>query len=150
MNTSYNCTSVKEFHAMCKCIRRQLFADVDGIYNIGGSQYYEHPLFIVMCDVVFRIYYSQSELSLTVYDRAYFRQHCNEGVFRDAEDPQNFDYISPDVRCQNVRIIDMHAVKGCGTEQNLRGFDIVFSDGKRLCIRESELVPYTMDSWLTA
>ena len=149
MKTSYRCSSVKGFNNIVKCIRSQLYTDIKYIYNIGSARHYEYPLFFFTESNVFRIYFSESELSLEVFERTYFLEHCDKDIFRDPEYPQEFDYIWPEAYYPNARICEVLSVKGYGTERNLQGFDIVLSDGKRLCVRGSELVPHTMDSWVS-
>lgn len=148
MNKHCSCSSVKEFNNVVKCIQTQLFTDIECVYNIGSAQYYEYPLFLFTKNNVFRIYFSESELSLNVFERNRFQEHCDRDIFRDPEYPQAFDYIRTETYYPNARICDMIAAECFGTERNLLGFDIVLSDGKRLCVRESDLVPYTMDSWV--
>lgn len=148
MKASYRCTSIKEFNSIVKHIRSQLFTDIECVFNIGSTQYYEHPLFIFTESNVFRLYFSESELVLEVFHRSFFLEHCDKDIFRDPEHPGEFDYIYPEAYSPSSSICDVRSVKGCGTEQNLKGLDLIFSDGKHLCIRESEQVPYTMDSWI--
>lgn len=148
MKTSYRCGSVKEFNNMIKHIKSQLFTDIECIYNIGGTQYYEYPLFLFTKNSVFRLYFSESELVLEIFDRAYFLAHCEKDIFRDPKYPGEFDYIRMEAYYPNSKLCDVRSVKGFGTAQNLNGLDLVFVGGKQLCIRESELIPYTMDSWI--
>lgn len=149
MKSSYTCVSIKELNNVFKRIRSKLFTDIDCVYNLGRSQYYEYPLFLFTKHHVFRLYYSDNELDLEIFEREHFCEQCHDSVFREFEHPQEFDYVYPEAYYPNAKICDVLVVRGCGTEKNLKGIDLIFSDGRHLCVRESELVRYTMDSWIT-
>lgn len=149
MKILYTCSSIKEFNNMVKHVRPFLFTDIECIHNVGGSQYYEYPLFIFTLHHVFRIYFSDNSLSLEVYDRERFMKHIDGAILQESGDPTDFDYICPKAYYPNSGICDMIAIKGIGAKQNLEGFDLIFSDGKHLCVRKSNLVYGTMDSWIT-
>lgn len=149
MKALYTCTSVKEFNDTVKSIRPHLFTDIDCIYNIGDSQYYDHPLFIFTLHHVFRIYFSDSTLSLAVYNTETFLKHIEGDIFRERDNTTDFDYLHPEAYYPNTGICNLISAKGCGVGRNLKGFDFTFSDGKHLCIRESDLIHGTMDSWIS-
>jgi len=81
-----------------------------------------------------------------VYERMLFEAYREGDVFRE---PDGTDRIHPEACCPGAGICGLTAVKGCGTQRNLKGLDIIFSDGKRLCVRGSDLVYGTMDSWIS-
>ena len=148
MEQEYYCTSVKEFNAMLRLIKPYLFTDVEVIYNIGSNQYYEYPLFIRANNHIFRIYFSESELYVHIYLAEKFDNMRKGDVVRYSFDLHDFDYIGAEEYKPDAKICGVFSVKGCGTTANLRGLELQFSNGRKLCIQSSDLVSGTMDSWI--
>lgn len=149
MDDHYMCTSVKEFNEMVRRIKPLLYTEIHKIYNLGGEQYYEYPLIIVAGEHTFRFYYSYGELIVDVYKTTEFRSQITGGIFRSREDPGAFDYVySEFAYSPEASVCGLIPVKGIGTANNLRGFDVRLSGGRKICVRESELVEGTMDSWI--
>ena len=61
-------------------------------------------------------------------------------------DPHDFDYIWPEGYMPNAKISGVVPVKGCGTTTNLKGIELQFTNGRKLCIHSSDLIPGAMDS----
>ena len=57
-------------------------------------------------------------------------------------------YINPNEYKPNAKICGVLPIKGCGTTANLKGLELQFSNGRKLCIHSSDLVPGAMDSWI--
>ena len=148
MEQSYKCTSVKEFNAMVRGIKPYLFTDIECIYNLSGSQFYEYPMFIFTEDNVFLLYYSGKELLIDIYPKDIFLNHVEKNRFIYPDNPAEFDYLYPEKLCPEASIVYMRPVRGCGTVCNLKGFDFCLSDGRYIYVRESDLVEGTMDSWV--
>ena len=148
MEQEYLCTSVKELNAMLRAIKLELFTDVEVIYNTGAHQYYEHPLFICTNKHIFRIFFSDNELSVHIYSIENFNNMRNKDIVRYSSDPSDFDYIWPEGYTPNAKICGVLPIKGCGTTTNLKGLELQFSNGRKLCIQSSDLIPGAMDSWI--
>ena len=146
MGTTYRCTSIKEFNTIFKCIKADILSDVDRIYNIGSHQYPEYPLFVYTKQQVFRIFFSDNELLLDAYSNEDFEKMMEKDIVRYSDDPTDFDYIWPEAFISNSKIINIVPIRGCGTMSNLKGLDIHFLNGSRLCVRSSDSVIGAMSS----
>ena len=146
MEQEYQCTSVKELNAMLCAIKPQFFTDVEVIYNIGAHQYYEYPLFVCTNKHIFRIFFSDNSLSLHIYLVEDFDNMRQDNMIHYSLDPHDFDYIWPEGYMPNAKISGVVPVKGCGTTTNLKGIELQFTNGRKLCIHSSDLIPGAMDS----
>ena len=146
MEQEYQCTSVKKLNAMLCAIKPQFFTDVEVIYNIGANQYYEYPLFICTNKHIFRIFFSDNSLSLHIYLVEDFANMRQDNMIHYSLDPHDFDYIWPEGYMPNAKISGVVPVKGCGTTANLIGIELQFTNGRKLCIHSSDLIPGAMDS----
>ena len=146
MEQEHQCTSVKELNAMLRAIKPQLFTDVEVIYNIGAHQNYEYPLFICTNKHIFRIFFSDNSLSVHIYLVEDFNNMRQDDVIHYSLDPYDFDYIWPEGYTPNAKICGVLPIKGCGTTTNLKGLELQFSNGRKLCIQSSDLVPGAMNS----
>ena len=148
MGTTYRCTSIKEFNTMFKCIKADILSDVDRIYNIDSHKYPEHPLFVYTKQQVFRIFFSDNELLLEAYSNEDFEKMMEKDIVRYSDDPTAFDYTWPEAFIPNSKISNIVPLRGCGTKSNLKGLDIHFLNGSRLCVRSSDSVIGAMSSWI--
>ena len=146
MEQKYQCTSVKELNAMLCAIKPQFFTDVEVIYNIGAHQHYENPLFICTNKYIFRIFFSDNSLSVHIYLVEDFDNMRQDNMIHYSLDPHDFDYIWPEGYMPNAKISGVVPVKGCGTTANLKGIELQFTNGRKLCIHSSDLIPGAMDS----
>ena len=92
--------------------------------------------------------FSDNELLLEVYSNEDFEKMMEKDIVRYSDDPTDFDYIWPEAFIPNSKIINIVPLRGCGTISNLKGLDIHFLNGTKLCIRFSDLVIGTMSSWI--
>ena len=148
MEHEYQCTSVKELNTMLRLIKPHLFADVEVIYNIGAHQYYEYPLFICTNQHIFRFFFSDNDLSVHIFTTEEFNNMRNGDIVRYSLESTDFDYINPNEYKPSAKICGVLPIKGCGTTANLKGIELRFSNGSKLCIKSSDLVPGAMDSWI--
>ena len=146
MEQEHQCTSVKELNAMLRTIKPQLFTDVEVIYNIGAHQHYENPLFICTNKYIFRIFFSDNSFSVHIYLVEDFDNMRQDNMIHYSLDPHDFDYIWPEGYMPNSKISGVVPVKGCGTTANLKGIELQFTNGRKLCIHSSDLIPGAMDS----
>ena len=146
MCSAFRCSSVREFNEQYKLIHSEICTAVDHVYNLGNNQYYEYPLFLVTSQTVFRLYFSDGEFSLQQYPRTEFSAKTEGGIFRESAADCDFDYIHPESYQPNSSIYDVVPIKRSSTSSVLKGVDILFSDGKRISLRESALVDGGMDS----
>jgi len=147
MGLTYRCTSIKEFNKMLNCIKTDIMSYVDCIYNIGSHQYPEYPLFVCTERKVFRIYFSDNELLIEIYGKENFEMMVEANIVRYSDNPTDFDYICPEAFIPDSQISNVLPLRGCGTTPNLKGVDIHFFNGTKLCIRSSDLVIGAMSSW---
>ena len=148
MEQEYQCTSVKELNTMLRLIKPHLFTDVEVIYNIGAHQYYEYPLFICTNQHIFRFFFSDNDLSVHIYTAEEFNNIRSGDIVRYSLESADFDYINPNGYKPNAKICGVLPVRGCGTTANLKGIELQFSNGSKLHIESSDLIPGAMDSWI--
>ena len=145
---NYTCTSVKEFDAMLECINPYICVDITHIYNIGMYHFYEYPLVLFTRQHVFRFYFSDGDLSLTIYSKDAFMKMTDNGIARYSDNPGDFDYLQPETYTPTGKIRNLLPIMQEGNASVLGGFDLLFADGNRICVRSSDLVCGAMDSWV--
>ena len=77
-----------------------------------------------------------------------FEKMMEKDIVRYSDDPTDFDYIWPEAFIPNSKISNIVPLRGCGTMSNLKGLDIHFLNGSRLCVRSSDSVIGAMSSWI--
>ena len=93
-------------------------------------------------------FFSDDELLLEVYSDEDFEKMTEKDIVCYSDDPADFDCIWPEAYILNSKITNIVSHRGCGTTSNLKGIDIHFFNGTKLCIRSSDLVIGTMSSWI--
>ena len=142
MYKEYHCRSVKDVSCMADDLRKYTFSCIDRVENLGCSHFYDEPLFLFLENHVMRIWFTEKQLDLSVYDRAFFFDHIeNNHIFRDPVYPGEFDYIGQENYAPDATLCNITAHRSCGTTDNLKGVYFHLSDGSKLYICESEQIP---------
>ena len=121
---------------------------VKEVYNIGGTEYPESPLFIYSGYSVIMVYLSGGVLSLNIFEKDFFIRHIRAGIFREDPDSEEFYYFS----FTNSRLINDY-VQNIEVKENadetIDKIDLIFKSGQRLHIKQSELIEGTMCSYIS-
>lgn len=113
-------------------------------HNLGSAQFYEHPLFLIGSSKVFRIYLSDGEITIDSYLADTFKKNAKNGIFRDPDHPDQFDYFYPKGTAIESTITSVHI------KTNTRPYEVALKllNGKTIVLKESNLVPGTMDTYI--
>lgn len=119
------------------------------IYNIGGPNFYEYPLFICLNHLVYRIFLDENSLSLQNYPLTDFESTVKNGIFKPSESNFDFYYIYHDCATIESKIskISIKPIMIDGIKK-IRQIKFTFENNRVLYVEYSDLVPGAMDSWL--
>lgn len=120
------------------------------IYNLGGCQFYEYPLFLFMDDHVIRLFFCDQELDITIYEKSDFKKYVKGDIFRHPRENGDFQYL-----CSPYGIKQTYTVKQVKVHCSMRGkakrideLEVKMDKGTSLHIAECEHVPGADSFWL--
>lgn len=122
---------------------------VSKIYNLGGPNFYEYPLFIYVGHLVYRVFFDEDSLSIQRYSINEFESNLSNGIFNSSKDDSDFDYVCRDCVVVESKISEVHITPATiDSIDKIQQIRFIFENKCSLCIEYSNLIPKTMNSWM--